>query len=76
MLVQNNFLTVNRVALVVVESSGNAFFPVNVFFKCFLTSLLNIQWKKKMNRPWIVTREEKDKRMCVILSVMINEVIG
>lgn len=36
------------------ESSGRGFFPVKEFFKCFLTSLLNTQWKKKMNSPWVI----------------------
>lgn len=50
-------LTVNNVALVAVESSGRGFLPVKVFFKCFLTSLLNTQWKKKMNSPWIISEK-------------------
>lgn len=44
-------LTVSRVACVVLDSSVDPFFPVKTLFRFFLTSLLRIQWKKKMQIP-------------------------
>lgn len=44
--------TVNRVALVVAESSGCSFFPASTPFRCFRTSLLSTQWNRRTKRPW------------------------
>lgn len=51
-------LTVSRDALVVLDSSGEPFFPVKTFFRFFLTSLLKITWKKKMKMPCKETERE------------------
>lgn len=64
------FLTVSSVALVAVESSGRGFFPVKVFFKCFLTSLLNTQWKKKMNSPWIILERKNKSKLFITTKQM------
>jgi hypothetical protein len=42
----------------VLDSSGEAFFPVKTFFRFFLTSLLKITWKKKMKMPYKETERE------------------
>lgn len=50
-------LTVSKEALVVLDSSDTIFFPVKTFLRFFLTSLLKITWKKKMEMPCEVKRE-------------------
>lgn len=59
-------LTVSKEALAVLDSSETVFFPVKTFLRFFLTSLLKIRWKKKMNTPcergairFIITRRSK-----------------
>lgn len=50
-LIKSSRLTVSKEALVVLESSGMFFFPVQMFLRFLRTSLLKTTWKKKMKTP-------------------------
>lgn len=54
---ESEAFTVSNVARVVDKFSTTGFFPVKTSFRLILTSLLKMQWKKKIHTPW---RERND----------------